>query len=381
MADQLSVDDLRALQAAYEHLAQLGDSRASKVYAYIQSQSVPGMEKLGGVPPGPAPSSDAVQPINRLTGQPLGPSLGPETSFPKMAGQILASPVTGLTSIPGQIKDYFSGHWQPPLPEGEPITQAMGNAAMAMLPPAESVAPSAAGLRGAAGAGYDAIKQIPMVGKIIRIPEAIYKGYKAGAGGLTEEELSSPLGYKTSPGQKMGVPDIPLGYKTPMGQKLTPTPEKYEFPSYLNAPAPDIIKGRPITTQRMPWSPPTATSLPPLEDLNRPLGYKMPPGQKMTPLDKPEMAGGTPEPVPTAEQAAAMKETPFKPVDWPEMNRMIHATATDVELPGSPPGVKPGKGQISGLAQQMFKKSYRSLTPDEMKMMHERIRTGNLGGQ
>lgn len=66
-----------------------------------------------------------------------------------------------------------------------------------------------------------------------------------------------------------------------------------------------------------------------------------------------------------------MPSQPLKPVDKFEMNRMIHARAQELALPGSPAGSN-GHSLLSNTARQHFGvSSFSQLNVDQMKKLYE----------
>lgn len=93
----------------------------------------PGMERLGGVPPGPVPITEVNPMASRMTKTPGWDDPATVGSGVKMAAQFLASPITGILSAPGQIIDWAKRGGHNAGPSGgflseDPFGMAYGNA-------------------------------------------------------------------------------------------------------------------------------------------------------------------------------------------------------------------------------------------------------------
>ena len=66
----------------------------------------------------------------------------------------------------------------------------------------------------------------------------------------------------------------------------------------------------------------------------------------------------------------AKKDSPLDPIDKMEMNRMAHARAQELRLPGSPPG-KNGHRNLSIAANNLYGvRSWSDLNVDQMKKIY-----------
>jgi hypothetical protein len=149
----LSPAGQRALAGRLDpELGSLSDAAFKTFLDKVSHPVTPGMEKLGGVPPGPVPIESQSAPAARMKYTPgwddplirkddKGEVIPPESrawTAAKMAGQFLAAPVTGLLHTPWTIADWVKhGGHNPPsggfLSE-EPISMAYGNAIGAVTP-------------------------------------------------------------------------------------------------------------------------------------------------------------------------------------------------------------------------------------------------------
>jgi hypothetical protein len=92
-------------------------------------------------------------------------------------------------------------------------------------------------------------------------------------------------------------------------------------------------------------------------------------------INKVPAGNAAPAATPAPQTARPAQSPPFLPaLDRVEMNRMLHAKAQQLNLPGSPPGVR-APGFLGGLAREHFQKPYESLNLDQMKQLYNLLDT------
>lgn len=186
---------------------------------------------------------------------------------------------------------------------------------------------SGAGLKGAVQGATKAVSEIPLIGHAIKIPKAAYEGYQTA--------VNPPRSF--GPGNAPNPASPPsASIAAQMAQPVI---------DFYRSRAPNPGPGAP----RIPNVPPEGPSFGP----NRgPNPARMPPRIQI-------------DPEATAAQGAP--NGPAQPAfSWAEMNRMVHARAHEMELPGSPAGTN-GHPNLSEIAKKVYGvKSWGNLSVDQM---------------
>lgn len=264
----LSPAGQRALAGRIDpELIGLSDEGFKAFVAKFSNPVTPGMERLGGVPPGPVPIEIQSAPAARMKpGHTPGwdDPVTPMSGF-KMAAQFLASPITGLLSAPGQIVDWVKrGGHNPPsggFLSDEPIGMAYGNAlgalgaesANTVKQGAQRVSAVASRIANDRAAQTAAIKILPKGAAINELrnilspppPEPTpYAPYRAKPG-VAEK-------WTPSTSEEYG-PSRPV---TPTGWKLKPLAEPPPPPGAPPPKAPDPFRPNPAILKKTKFSGP-----------------------------------------------------------------------------------------------------------------------------
>jgi len=371
MADDLTGEDYQDLQDAHAHLRAIGDPRADKLHSYLSS---------AGYPPAPAPPLPM-----QLQGQGNGE---PEQGF---MSRLMFGPTAATMGLPPETKVLDQSPFFVPTP-GSALAKGVG---------------------GALSGAYSASKEIPLVGKFLRIPEAVYKGaseainppvepFPVGKG--TGTKYGGPMRPEYGPAKPMPsvTPTAPPAGYTPgsVPEPITPfAPGKGTGTKYGGPIAPEYkaYPSKPVNPTVPPsgYTPTTPEPITPYPvgkgtgtkyggsrtDVFGKPGKIIPRGQFTPP---PEPSGpeiniegvGPVRPIQTGPVnvpgATPQTVTPFKAeeavtdaVRKAEMNKSIHARIQELNLPGSPSGQK-APGLARSLAKSRFGKDYSNLSYEEM---------------
>lgn len=372
--DQLSGEDLQALQAVHQHLLSVGDPRAPKVKSYLDTQD-------------PTYADPTVLTDRQRYRQAFGkeppldyPKHMPGTGLDEMMGAglgtgLLTAPLTTLGGVAGSTAAGYGANKLGLSPEQQMLAQAVGGLAGGGLVAGASHLPSLSDtIQFALHPKATMIKALLEAAK--GSPEPIEKTWKPiNIGPLKPSRFSQ----ESTP----AAPIPPVQWHTPQPEQgftpAPPMPGPSRFapsvqPGPQTAPVPPVIFNKAPTAAPLPTVPPVAwhtpepatplPTIPPVPGPNRfapsaqpiPQTAPIPPVQFNNRFASPEAEG---ESLPG-----------IQPLSKFEMNRMAHARAQEMNLPGSPAKTS-GHPQLSQAAKDVYGVgSWSDLSTEQMKSIH-----------
>lgn len=260
----LSPAGQRALAGRLDpELGSLSDAAFKSFLDKVSHPVTPGMEKLGGVPPGPV-APELPGRLKQYPGWDRVPGASDNMTRLQMAGQFLATPVTGLLHAPGEVIDWFKRGGHNAGPSGgflteEPISMAYGNALAAAAPKIAEIGES--GLEVAkrlnSPAGRTALINVLPKGREINTFRNILFPPPEEAPTPTAPKAPDPFRPNQALARRMpfGGPgpeaSNPPGANIPRGRYTPPAAAEPAAPK-----APDPFKPNPATARKMPFGGP-----------------------------------------------------------------------------------------------------------------------------